>query len=113
LPASLPQESGGSFTNTQKYILHFDRQIESKVGKKIFEQLIDLMKMFGVKNKLDITNNITIEIASLLNDIKSKEVKSTLQFTESDNQNRIFNYGCDYLVKRFEEEFQTSFNGKN
>jgi formate dehydrogenase major subunit len=109
LPSSLPQESGGSFTNTQKYILHFEREIEPKIERKIFEQMIDLMKIFGVKNKLDITNNITIEIASLLMNENIKESKIKLELTSTDNYNRIFNFGCDYLVKRFEEEFNNAF----
>ncbi len=111
LPASLPQESGGSYTNTQKYILHFDREIDPFIERRTFEQFIDLMKLFGVKNKLDLTNNITIEIASLLPE-KRDEVKLILEHTEEDNYNRLFNYGCDNLVKRFEEEFYKLTNIK-
>ncbi len=110
LPASLSFESGGSFTNTQKFINHFDKQTEPKAGKLLYEQLIDLMKMFGVKNKVDLTNNITIEIASLLSNIQRNGKKFEMRHTETDDYNRMFNYGCDYLVKRFEEEFEASFN---
>ncbi len=109
LPASLSYESGGSFTNTQKFINHFDKQTEPKAGKLLYEQLIDLMKMFGVKNKVDLTNNITIEIASLLSSIKKNGKEYNIKHTDTDNYNRMFNYGCDYLVKRFEEEFEESF----
>ncbi len=76
-----------------------------------FEQFIDLMKLFGVKNKLDLTNNITIEIASLLPE-KQEDGKLKLEHTTEDNYNRMFNYGCDNIVKRFEEEFYKSTNIK-
>jgi formate dehydrogenase major subunit len=107
LPASLPFEIGGSFANTQKYILNFDPAKESKLIKNSYQQLIDLMKMFGITNKVNITNNITIEIASLLRENISEDVDLKLNYTKEDSDNRKFNYGCDYVVKRFEEEFNS------
>lgn len=109
LPASLPIENGGSFTNTQKYILYFYSVMESKVEKMNNEQLIDLMKLFGLKS--DVNQNITIEMASMLNqDVQNGEEKFyKLSHTKSDNTNRMFDYGCDNLVKRFEESFNKSF----
>jgi formate dehydrogenase major subunit len=111
LPASYPFESGGSFTNTQKYVLIFESQRESAPEKRTFEQLIELMSRFGVKNKFDLTHNITLEIASLLKDSAfSKNGKSyTLRHTSSDNPDRMFNHGCDYLTKRFDEYFERQF----
>ncbi|MDD5362255.1 MAG: FAD-dependent oxidoreductase [Ignavibacteria bacterium] len=107
LPASFPFESGGSYSNTQKFILTFDKERESKLEKRSFAQLIDLMNKFGVKNKFDLTHNITIEIANLLKGglVNENGAQKTLEITRDDNDNRIFDYGCDYLTKRFEEYF--------
>lgn len=107
LPASLPFESGGSYCNTQRFILHFESNAESKVERKSFEQILDLMKMFNVKNKTDVANNILIEIAALLREDISVESwkKHQLNYTNEDNQARLFDYGCDIIVKKFEDEF--------
>jgi predicted molibdopterin-dependent oxidoreductase YjgC len=111
LPASLPYESGGSYSNTQKFIVNFDAAAESKTVKKNYEQLIDIMKLLGVKSKLDITHNITLEIAALLNQkAKEEEEKAyKLTHTKDDDMNRMFDYGCDYLMKRFEDKFNKAF----
>ncbi len=109
LPASLPIESGGSFTNSQKYILNFDAALKSKVEKKNVEQLSDLMNAFDIKSNDE--QNITNEIASLLNkkiDVK-KDKLYNLVYTKTDNEGRIFDYGCDNLTKRFEENFNKAF----
>jgi len=108
LPASYPFECGGSFTNTQKFIVTFDKERESKLEKRTFAQLIELMNKFNVKNKFDLTHNITIEIATLLkNSVNNENGEShKLVITEEDSTEKMFNYGCDYLMKRFEEYFK-------
>lgn len=109
LPASLPIESGGSYTNTQKYILNFDAALKSKVEKKNVKQISDLMNAFDIKS--DDEQNIANEIASLLNkkiDVK-KDKLYNLVYTKTDNEGRIFDYGCDNLTKRFEENFNKAF----
>ncbi len=65
------------------------------------------MKMFNVKNKTDVANNILIEIAALLREDISVESwkKHQLNYTNEDNQARLFDYGCDIIVKKFEDEF--------
>jgi formate dehydrogenase major subunit len=107
LPASYPFESGGSYTNTQKYIVTFDKEYDTKLEKRSFSQLIELMSKFGVKNKFDLTHNITLEIASLLKDsvVQSNGVGYKLTVTNEDSKDKMFKYGCDYLSKRFEEYF--------
>jgi formate dehydrogenase major subunit len=108
LPASYPFESGGSYTNTQKYIVSFDKEHDTKLEKRSFSQLIELMNKFGVKNKFDLTHNITIEIASLLKDsvVNSNGEGYKLAVTEDDAKEKMFKHGCDYLTKRFEEYFE-------
>jgi len=111
MPSSLPFESGGSYSNTQKYLVNFDAVYESKIEKKNYEQLIDIMKLLGVKCKLDITHNITLEIASLLSHKAGQEDEKAykLAHTIEDDTNRMFDYGCDYLMKRFDDKFNKAF----
>ncbi|TRZ66072.1 hypothetical protein D4R20_01105 [bacterium] len=112
LPASMPFENGGSYSNTQKFVVCFEMQTDSKVEKRNYEQYIDIMNKFGIKNKVDLTNNITIEISSLLAPIpvSDEDKKYKVLHTVEDDSGRMYNYGCDILVKRFEEEFESSFN---
>ncbi len=109
LPASFPFETGGSYSNTQKYVIPFEMQYDTKLAKKTYEQLIDLMNKFGIKNRVDLTNNISIEISSLLfNNLDNNEYFS-LKHTIKEDDNKMFNYGCDNLNKKFEENFARSF----
>jgi hypothetical protein len=72
------------------------------------------MKVFNIKNKTDLTNSATMEIAALLREEMPVETwkKQMLLYTEEDNYKRIFDYGCDIVVKKFEEEFTESFKIK-
>jgi formate dehydrogenase major subunit len=108
LPASYPFENGGSYSNTQKFVVTFDSERDSKLEKRTFEQLIEIMSRFRVKNKFDLSHNITMEIATLLRDSAFSEngKGQLLKRTTNDNPNRMFNHGCDYLTKRFDEYFE-------
>jgi formate dehydrogenase major subunit len=109
LPASLPFENGGSYSNTQKFIVNFDSVMDSKIEDRSYEQIINIMGKLGVKSKVDLTHNITLEIASLLTDVHSEKKGYTLVYTDTDNNTRMFDYGCDNLIKRFEEKFEKAF----
>ncbi len=110
LPSSFAFETGGSYSNTQKYIVTFEQQYDTKLEKKTYEQLIDLMSKFGVKNRVDLTNNISIEISSLLfGNHETKTANHKIIHTKEDDQNTMFDFGCDTIVKRFEELFENSF----
>lgn len=111
LPASLPFELGGTFTNTQKYILSFQPEMQSKLEKNQCDQLIDLMSALGSKLKYNSTQEITTALASELQKIKIPvaDKKYNFSVTDNDDNNRNYEYGCDYLVMRFEEDFQKAF----
>jgi len=112
LPASFQFESGGSYSNAQKFVVTYDMQREPLIEKRIFGQLTDLMSKFGVINKFDFSHDITMEIAALLKKLPD-DVEGTsfnLEYTEKSNCNRMFNYGCDNLIKIFEEYFNSKLN---
>jgi formate dehydrogenase major subunit len=104
LPASFPVESGGSFTNTQKVIQEFEEGIKPKVELRSFEQLSALLEKFGLKG-YESTKDVMMEAISLL-PVEQLEEKHLFNYTQEQNCNRMFNYGCDVVVKRFEEHFE-------
>ena len=108
LPASFPVESGGSFTNTQKVIQEFDAQFTSKVERKSYEQLLDLLKLMGSKEKSDDLIDIRMEALSLL-PINGSGKQLKFVYSLEDNRNRMFEYGCDTVNLRFETDFKKAF----
>ena len=107
LPASFPAETGGSFTNTQKVIQEFDALMPAKTGMNNIEQLTALLKKFGFDG-LSFPKYVLEEIISLLPHGKEHE-KLQFKFTQHDDFYRIFDHGCDAVVKKFDMEFEESF----
>ncbi len=108
LPASLPVETGGSYTNTQKFIQQFSQGLEPKT-KPSFIQIAELLSEFGVKVKANTIDEVSSEIYSSLPKQNTKDKNYMLYYTEEDNYAKMFSHGCDYLVKRFDDEFETAF----
>jgi formate dehydrogenase major subunit len=101
LPASLPIESGGSFTNTQKVLQEFEPVFDSKVERNGWEQLKDLLEGFGSKEKENV-KEVLMEALSLLPAKDDKE-KKALIYTGNDNPEKMFRSGCDHIQHRFEQ----------
>jgi len=109
MPASFPAETGGSYTNTQKVIQEFEPSMNCKTGLSNIDQLNGMLKGFGF-NDLSTPKSVFLEIISLLpksagHDDTNRPVMK-LHITAEDDVNCIFNYGCDVVVKYFEEEFE-------
>jgi formate dehydrogenase major subunit len=107
LPATFPVETGGSFTNTRKVIQEFGAVFTPGVERTNLQQLADLHRAKGIEQSAD-PGDVMSEIISLLPE--SKEITHSFVITESDNPNRLFNHGCDDIVRRFDEEFAQAFN---
>lgn len=107
LPASFPAETGGSFTNSQKTLLEFDAVMEKRTGLDNIEQLSGILGKFG-RNGHHTAKEVFAELIKLLPSEEKNETLA-LEYTMLDNLNRIFEYGCDSVVKRFEEEFNQQF----
>ena len=103
LPASIYLETGGSFTNTQQHIHTFSGQISPAVDKNNIQQVIGLLNSFGI-NGVNNEKEALDEAFSLLSGDNLKPPRMIL--TEGDNENRMFEYGCDAIHKHIEEEFQ-------
>ena len=107
LPATFPLESSGTFTNTQRYIQQFDKQLDSKVRKENYQQLIDLLNTFN-SNGLKSTEDVRKEAISLLPE--NQKVEYLFESTWDDsNDFRLFKHGCDAVVKYFDDYFDTAF----
>jgi formate dehydrogenase major subunit len=110
LPASLPFESGGSYTSTSRVIQQFDKQSEPLVELTGYEQLLALLKARGIENTGSL-EDVRLEIFSVLG-MARKNRRLSFTLTRSGDKGRLFRHGCDSLVKRFDEEFLLAFKNK-
>jgi formate dehydrogenase major subunit len=105
LPASFPTESGGSFTNTQKFIQEFKAVFKPKTEALNNQQLISLLEKFN-SNGLKDVDDVANEAFSLLKQ-ENNEEQYAFYFTEGEKPvERLFKHGCDLLVKMFDENFE-------
>ncbi len=61
---------------------------------------------FGL-NGSETAKDVMMEAIGLLPE-KADENKLSFNYTDQCNCNRMFDYGCDNIVKRFEEHFDSS-----
>ena len=92
LPASFNFETGGSFTNTQKYIQQFEKCLKPKTELDNLEQLAGIFKKFGIEQSSD-SSVIFDEISTILANIP--EYKPEFVYTEKDSATGNFNHSCD------------------
>jgi len=106
LPASLWLEAGGSFTNSQRMIQVFESTLKPKVELSTPEQLIKLLAKFGSNGISDI-QEANIEALSLL-PTNGEMAKYDFVDSESETSEQMFAHGCNYIMKRFDEEFASA-----
>ncbi|MFH0896149.1 MAG: molybdopterin-dependent oxidoreductase, partial [Bacteroidota bacterium] len=106
LPASLPFEIGGHFTNTVGVIQKTNAVLHSVPAWNSCMQLTEIMKALGVNSTSD-PDELILEIASLLGKFNPDESDEKYRFIplDGDNFTSLFNFGCDSLGKRFADEF--------
>ncbi|MDZ7775809.1 MAG: molybdopterin-dependent oxidoreductase [Bacteroidales bacterium] len=107
LPAAWPVEMAGSYTNTQKRIQLFEQQVKPRIAQNNLEQLINLLGKFGI-NGVNSAGEALDEAFSLL--AIHKPSTARVINTGSDNNNRMFNHGCDMVNKHIEEAFTEKVN---
>jgi formate dehydrogenase major subunit len=110
MPATFPAETGGSFTNAQKVIQEFDALMNPKTEMTNLGQLAGMLGKFGFAVQPS-SKDVFMEFISLLPQNKD-HAKLSFHITGNDDFNRIFDHGCDAVVKRFEEEFEKAFAEK-
>jgi hypothetical protein len=70
-----------------------------------------LLKEFGIEASSDPDQILSVIASQLRKDDPAKaaaDKKLLLRPTVNDDSFRIFDYGCDYLTKRFEVEFENA-----
>ncbi len=106
LPATLPYEFEGSFTNTQRTIQSFEPFLKMKSEISGIDQLISLLAQFG-KNGISDSSDARAEA---LNKIAAgKSDSPAFVYTIENNFNPLFSHGCDAIVRIFDEEFNNAF----
>ncbi len=107
LPASFAIEYEGSYTNTQRVIQQFEKQVDGPVEYSNFEQLVKINSLFASQNY----NNLSEVFMEIVSKLPKAEKNSKFSFntTDGEHTNSFFNHGADYIVKRFDEEFNGRF----
>jgi predicted molibdopterin-dependent oxidoreductase YjgC len=108
LPASFPDELGGTFTNAQKTIQEIKPRKVQAPAMDSLSQIATMVKQLGLNCSSD-PNQVFMEIVPLLPEYRQDDVEKWL-FTTGDNDNRHFNYGCDAWVKLFTETLEQPLN---
>lgn len=108
LPASFPTETGGCFTNSWKMIQPFDAEMPAKIEKNNIQQLIEIINLFDINRLVD-SEDVMSEIISLLPE-KTDNHKFVFEYTSEDDFNRIFDFGCDNVMKKIDDFFESAFS---
>ncbi len=107
MPASLPSEIGGTFTNSQKVIQEFGNVLKSGIQSTSLEQLKGILSEFGIDAPV-MPHEILMEVISLLPEGKDHG-KLLMRPTKEDNNKRHYQHGCDAITRRFAEDFNNAF----
>lgn len=110
LPASLPFETGGSFTNTQRIIQKIEKQKQPPFEYCNIGQWISLCKYFGINNINDV-DDIHEEFNQFFADAPATNF-FTFRNTLNDNFFKLFNNGCDIIDQQFIENFNNKLTKK-
>ncbi len=104
LPASFPVEADGSFTNAQRNIQVFEKQITGAIDIVALNQWLHILKYLG-EEVCDSADGVREELLSLLPEQESTSFTFQTKITE---HQPMFNYGADFLHKSFELKFQSA-----
>lgn len=109
LPSSLPFETGGSYSNTGKVIQQFDMEFKPAVEYSGIAQLLELLRSL-YDERCNGIEDVRMEIFSVLACLTGTD-HHELRYTENDGHVRLFNHGCDNIVRRFDDEFSGRIPG--
>ena len=103
MPASMPWEFGGTYTNSQRKIQQIEKQLEVDIKDSSFKQLVKILEKTGINGILTPAQALEEAISLLPRRGDFKDLHFV--FKEKDNENRQFDFGCDLLNKTIDEEF--------
>lgn len=100
LPATMPLETDGTFTNTLRFLQNFQQQVSPIPEMTTIEMLCRLLKEFGIENNPE-PEEILAEAIKLLPEVKER---STFQWHETEGSSTLFRNGCDIVTKLITDE---------
>ncbi|MBZ0241606.1 MAG: molybdopterin-dependent oxidoreductase, partial [Bacteroidales bacterium] len=103
LPASMPWEFGGSYTNSQRKIQQIKKQIEVDIEHDSFKQLATLLEKTGLSSPKN--PGEALEEAISLFPRRGEYKNLRFNYMKADNPKHQFDFGCDLLHKTIDEEF--------
>ncbi len=106
LPATLPFETGGSYTNTQGILQEFNQEANFINDNSFY--LIDLLKSFGQNSYEDFVD-VRKEIFSIISENNAGRGKFELRNTEKPGAKKACKAGADSVVDRFDKQFAKAF----
>jgi|GEM_PF-4289167 len=83
--------------------------MKSPLELSSFEQLKALCREFGAKAEFENPMELMLEVASLMQDTAESKPSCQMVYTKAPNPGRRFDYGCDLLVKLFEDQWKNAF----
>jgi len=101
LPASFPIEADGSFTNAQRNIQVFEKQLKGAVDIVALNQWLGILRSIG-EEQSNSADEVREELLSLLLEQESELFAFQTNVSECPG---MFDYGADYLHKSFELQF--------
>jgi formate dehydrogenase major subunit len=103
LPASYPFETGGSFTNSQRFLQKFDKQMAPVAGMDNLGQISSVLNQLGVES-VATPDAVLDELFSFL---KHEEAKESFTTTDGTGKPAMFVNSADALQNRFADYFKT------
>jgi formate dehydrogenase major subunit len=95
LPATLPIETDGSYTNSQRYLRQFMQQTDPKPAMTTLSMLNRLLHDFGMEASND-PLDILAEALTLLPEVKPK---ARFAWHDQDSPMPLFRHGCDAVME--------------
>ncbi|MBM3420981.1 MAG: 4Fe-4S dicluster domain-containing protein, partial [Bacteroidetes bacterium] len=107
LPAAYPWETGGSFTNTQKFLQRFAREADSPLAVNQLEQIAEIALRVGYRMS-GTPDEILSEMFGFLT---PNSEKFTIRPTTGPGKSPICDFGADMLSRQFALYFNGEMSG--
>jgi len=106
LPATYPFETGGSFTNTRRFLQTFTKESESPVEINNLEQLAGIASGIG----MEASSDHAVILDEMFGFLSKESKERRFVFTEGKGKPAMFKHGADALVRLFDEYFREEFD---
>ncbi|MFO7575317.1 MAG: molybdopterin-dependent oxidoreductase [Bacteroidales bacterium] len=102
LPATYPFETGGSFTNTQRFLQTFGKESESPVEMNNLEQLAGIASGIG----MEVSSDHAVILDEMFAFLSEERKERKFVVTGGKGKPAMFLHGADALVRLFDDYFR-------